>query len=207
VERARVLVVVAVVLAAVGTGCGAQTVSAPPSTTRAGPALPAPAKDEGPLPPHLSRAPELFVRDGDEIVPAPAGDHEVARRYPGLEPKGPVVDGHRLTILAAKARYRVGEEIRVIHVHEVLDLDKSVYPMGPKPVRGEHVDGRLVTPAVLADPAPLVPTTYDGRVLSGPAVDYNWEITRHRFQAPGRHSIQWRVGVHVSNLLIVEIVP
>jgi hypothetical protein len=187
-------------------GCGnaqpvATVASKPP------PPKPSASAPEEPLPPHLAQFPGLYVRKGDQIVDAPPADVAVAKTYPRSKEKGPVVDGHRLTILAAKRRYRVGEEVRVIHVHEVVAAGDMVYVMGPKPIRGEMLDGKMATSMVLADGDPFVPEIYDGVTLQSPAVDYNWEITTYRFSAPGTHRIQWRLGKFDSNTLVIEVGP
>ncbi len=197
-------------LLALGVGGGSIACAKPPPPPPPKPAPPPPrasaSVDPGPLPPHLASFPGLYVRKGAEIVEAPEADVAVAKSYPRAADKGPLVDGHRLTLLTAKRRYRVGEEIRVLHVHEVLSGGEQVWPMGPKPIRGEHVDGKLVTPAVLGDSDPFVPAVYDGPVLAAPAVDYHWEITSYRFSAPGRRTIQWKLGKYASNVLVLEIV-
>lgn len=182
--------------------------SAPPPEPKPKPPPPraSASVDEGPIPPHLASFPGLWVRKGTDVVEAPEADVAVAKSYPRAKDKGEVTDGHRLTLLTAKRRYRVGEEVRVIHVHEVVAEGEQVWPMGPKPVRGELVDGKLVTPSVLGDADPFVPTVYDGAVLPAPAVDYNWEITSYRFSAPGRRTIQWKLGKYASNVLVLEIV-
>ncbi|MGZ3418225.1 MAG: hypothetical protein ACXWUG_03830 [Polyangiales bacterium] len=187
-------------------GCGntpppAKVASKPP------PPKPSASAPEEPLPPHLAQFPGLYVRKGDQIIDAPPADVAVAKSYARSKEKGAVVDGHRLTILAAKHRYRVGEEVRVIHVHEVVASGEMVYVMGPKPIRGELLDGKLATPMVLADGDPFVPEIYDGVTLQSPAADYNWEITSYRFSAPGTHRIQWRLGRFDSNVLTIEVGP
>jgi len=160
---------------------------------------------EEPLPAYLQHFPGLFVRKGSEIVDAPAADVEVAKSYPRSKEKGPIIDGHRITLLAKKRTYRVGEEVRVLHVHEISIDGEQIYPMGPKAIRGEYVNGKLVTPSVVADADPFIPEVYDGAVLPSPAVDYNWEITSYRFSAPGTRAIQWKLGKYASNILTVEI--
>lgn len=165
------------------------------------------AAPEPPLPPYLAQFPGLYVRKGDQIVEAPPTDVAVAKSYARSKDKGPLIDGHRLTLLTARRTYRVGEEVRVIHVHEVAAEGEQVFPMGPKPVRGEQIDGKMVTATVLADVDPFQPEIYDGVVLTSPAVDYNWEITSYRFSAPGTRTIQWKVGRFVSNTLVLQIAP
>lgn len=189
---------------------GACTASTPPPVEKPAPkpvAAASASASEAPLPPYLTQFPGLFVRKGDSIVEAPAADVTVAKGYARSPEKGPLVDGHRLTLLTAKKSYKIGEEIRVIHVHEVAAEGEQVFPMGPKPVRGEQIDGKMVTPTVLADVDPFQPEVYDGVVLTSPAVDYNWEITSYRFSAPGTRTIQWKVGKFASNTLVLQIVP
>lgn len=203
-SAAGTIVAATVVLACV-VGCGANTTKPAPPPPPKPVAKPVASAPEEPIPPHLQHFPGLYVRKGSEIVEAPAADVEVAKSYPRAKEKGPVIDGHRLTLLAKKRTYRVGEEIRVIHVHEITVEGQYIYPMGPKPIRGELVNGKLVTPAVLADVDPFIPAVYDGAVVPTPAVDYNWEITTYRFSAPGTRTIQWSPGKYASNVLTVEI--
>ncbi len=195
----------AIVATTVVLACGSGAPKPPPPSPPKPAAKPVAAAPEEPLPPYLQHFPGLFVRKGAEIVDAPAADIEVAKTYPRSKDKGPIVDGHRLTLLTKKRTYRVGEEVRILHVHEVTVEGEQIYPMGPKPVRGEYVNGKLVTPSVLADVDPFIPEVYDGAVVPTPAVDYNWEITTYRFSAPGTRTIQWRPGKFASNVLAVEI--
>jgi hypothetical protein len=201
--RATLSVAVAALAAACGTGS-----TKPEPIARTKPAAkPTASAPEAPLPAYLQHFPGLYVRKGGEIVEAPEADVAVAKSYPRAAEKGPLIDGHRLTLLTAKRTYRVGEEVRVIHVHEVAIEGEQVYVMGPKPIRGELVNGKMVTPAVLADVDPFIPAIYDGAVLPSPAVDYNWEITSYRFSAPGGRTIQWKLGNFASNVLTIEVVP
>jgi hypothetical protein len=150
--------------------------------------------------------PALFVRAGDHIVPAPAEDIELARSYAQFAEKGPVHNGYRLTILTQRTMYRVGEEVRVIHICEAVAQGTQLYVMGPKPPHGECIDD---IPAVDPPPNPADPLApsgpYDGRVIPGPGVDANYEITRYRFSTPGIHTISWRPGAFVSNVRVLEI--
>src|SRR5215472_17743754 len=127
------------------------------------------------LPPYLKEWRGLWTRKGNEISEALPEDVAVAKSYPTTDEKGEVVRGSRLTILARKKRYQVGEEVRVIHVLEVLEPGHEVFIMGPKPIYGEYVDGHPVTPEF----PPL--SDYDGVVLESPNVDYNYDITSYRF--------------------------
>lgn len=150
----------------------------------------------------------LFVREGDRIVPAPPEDIEVARGYPAFSDKGAVHRGYRLTILTRSTRYRAGEEVRVIHVCEAVEPGSVLYVMGPKRVYGELVDGRMATDPPPNPEEPLVPAQpYDGRVVPGPGVDVNYEITRYRFDNPGEHTISWQLGDLVSNVRRIEVSP
>src|SRR4051812_40317177 len=87
----------------------------------------------------------LFEREGDRIVDAPAEDKAVLAGYLEFEDKGPVVDGYRLTILTRKTSLAVGEAARIVHVCESVSDAAELYVMGPKPVDGEYVDGVLAT--------------------------------------------------------------
>lgn len=152
------------------------------------------------LPEHLTHWPGLYMRKGDQIIDALPDDIVVAKSYPAVKDKGKVVDGTRLTILAQKHRYRVGEEVRIIHVLEVTEPGRRLFVMGPKPIYGEYIDGHPVTPEEPSE------TIYDGLVLDSPNVDYNYDITSYRFSEPGRHRIHWQIGRVSSNILEFEIV-
>jgi len=160
------------------------------------------------VPSHLRQFPGLSVRRGEQIVPAPEGDLGVARGYPTAPTKGAWIEQRRLTLLTARLRVHVGDPVRVIHVAETTRPGDQLYVMGPKPIRGEHVDGALRTPAAPASGDPLAPAgLYDGRVLPAPAVDYNWDITEYTFAAAGSHTIEWKLGPLVSNHLTLEVIP
>jgi len=203
--RARAAAVVALVT--IVAACASSTTKSPPPPPPKPVAKASASAAEEPVPPHLQHFPGLFVRKGAEIVDAPAEDIEVAKAYPRSKDKGPLIDGHRITLLTKKRSYRVGEEVRVLHVHEIPGDGENIYPMGPKPIRGEVVNGKLVTPSVVADVDPFIPAVYDGAVVPSPAVDYNWEITTYRFSASGTRTIQWKLGKYASNILTVEITP
>ncbi|MCG8418584.1 MAG: hypothetical protein MJE77_11645 [Proteobacteria bacterium] len=159
------------------------------------------------VPPHLREFPGVFVRDGDgRVVDAPQADQEVAMGYPAWSTKGALKNGRRLTIMTAASRYAVGDEVRVIHVVETLSTKDELYVMGPKSVLGEYVDGSLRTAEPAKGQDPLgPPMIYDGPVLSGPAVDYNYEITSYRFLSPETHKIVWKLGELRSNQLVIEV--
>jgi hypothetical protein len=150
-------------------------------------------------------SPVVYVRQGGRMVAAPADDQAVARGYAAWPDKGPVVDGLRLTILTKRQRCDVGEEVRVLHVLEATGRGHELHVMGPKAVHGEWVDGRLATAAPPEVEDPWVPVLYDGAVVAGPGVDFNYEITSYTFDAPGRHRIQWQLGALRSNVLEIEV--
>ncbi len=159
-------------------------------------------------PEYLKRWPGLSMREGDRIVPAPEEDVAVARGYPQSPVKGPLREGVRLTLLTRRTTCTVGERVRILHVIEVAVPGRSVYPMGPKPVYGEYVDGKLVTPPPPDPSDPLGPGgVYDGRVLPSPAVDYNFDITTYIFDTPGTYQVQWRLGPFESNVLTFQVTP
>ena len=157
-----------------------------------------------PLPSHLKRWPGLYVRAGGRIVEAPAEDIELAQTYPEWPDKGAVVEGKRLTILTNVRPYRINEEVRIIHVLEVVDPGHQVYIMGPKPVYGEYINNRLAT-APPPEGDPLVPLEYNGTTLTSPAVDYNYEIASYVFPEPGIYRIVWELQRLQSNILIIKV--
>ncbi len=168
---------------------------------------PGPPKPPGPpaapaaIPEYLQRPPQLLARSGTSIVPAPPGDQAVAATYAASPVRGPLHDGARITILTERTRYRIGEEVRVIHVLEAPAPGRELYVMGPKPIHGEYVDG------VERTPPPPGPQPYDGAVLQSPGADFNYEVTTYRFTTAGPHRIQWRADGRESNVLELEVVP
>jgi hypothetical protein len=163
-------------------------------------------KDDENLEPDIKTQPDylkelrgLSMRKGDEIVKALPEDVEVARTYPATSEKGEVVGGSRRTILTKKKHYQPGEEIRVIHVLEVVEPGHTMYIMGPKPIYGEFVNDRLVTtpPPALED--------YDGAVLDSPNVDFNYDITSYSFSEPGNYRIYWQPDDVRSNTLELTV--
>jgi hypothetical protein len=195
-------------LSTLSSACSGTTSSSLPPSAPPAIAHPVPMSNNADVPPHLSQFPGLSVRRGDEIVPAPEQDVQVARSYPGVPDKGAWLDQRRITLLSAQLRVRVGEPVRVIHVSETTRAGDQLYVMGPKPVRGEYVDGALRTAAAPASGDPLVPAgLYDGRVLPAPAVDYSWDVTEYSFSSAGSHTIEWKLGALVSNQLLIEVTP
>jgi len=157
------------------------------------------------MPDYLTQWPGLYVRQGDQIIEAPAQDRAVAQRYPTAHEKGALVDGTRLTLLTEKQTYHINESIRVIHVVEVTKPGHYVYVMGPKPIYGEYLDDQLATKPPPLDEDPLAPSMYSGRVLPSPALDYNYDITVYTFVEPGSHRLQWKMGALQSNVLTLTI--
>jgi hypothetical protein len=153
------------------------------------------------IPDYLKEPPQLFARSGTAIVPAPPGDHAVAATYARSPARGPLHDGARITILTERTKYKVGDEVRVIHVLEAPEPGRELYVMGPKAIYSEYVDG------VERTPPPAAPGSYDGRVLQSPGVDWNYEVTTYRFTAPGPHRIQWRADGRESNVIEIEVAP
>jgi len=133
---------------------------------------------------------ELYERKEGKIVRASAEDVALARTYKSFSEKGPLKDGQRITILTAKNLYKVGEEIRILHILEATTPGIKVWVMGPKIIYGEFIDGELVSGR-----GPN-PSTYDGLVRESPVADFNYDITRYTFQQPGKHTIQWKGGGH-----------
>lgn len=130
---------------------------------------------------------------------------DVREVYERWSDKGPLSDGRRLTLLADETALSPGDTLRVAHVYELTEPGGELWVMGPKPVYGEELDGRPVTPAVPADDDPLAPLNYDGRVLPSPGIDTNFEMTTYDFDRPGVHELTWRIGELRSNTLRVEV--
>jgi hypothetical protein len=149
--------------------------------------------------------PGLFVREDDRILRATTEDEEVAQGYPAFPDKGRIVDGYRLTILTRSIAIPAGEPVHIIHVCEAVVPGLLLYVMGPKPVHDEYVNGILATKALPEGEDPLVPDLYDGRIVRGPGIDYNHEITQYRFRKPGIYLIQWRPGKFSSNTLAIKV--
>lgn len=160
-----------------------------PSVAPSAVAAPGAPRDAVAQPAYLDRiaaSGDLYARKDGHIVDAPAADIAVLRGYPRWPSKGPVQpDGQRLTILTAKSQYAVGEEIRVVHVHEATQAGVELFIMGPKAIHGEYVDDVLVGQA--SEPA----TSYDGAVTASPGADHNYEVSVHRLSA-GTHTLQWK---------------
>jgi hypothetical protein len=116
--------------------------------------------------------------------------------------KGPERDGWRLTVFTEQLVASVGEDVVVLHAAEAT-TGHDVYVMGPKPVRGESVDGRPTTPP--ATEYELAPLDYDGKVLTGPAADLNFEPTRYTFDEPDIHVVTWQIGDLRSNELRIDV--
>jgi hypothetical protein len=149
--------------------------------------------------------PGLFIREGGRILPALPEDNEVAREYPAYADKGEVRQGYRITILTRRLAVRKDDPIRIIHVCEAVAPGTLLYVMGPKAIYDEYVNGMLATAALPADEDPLAPASYDGRIISGPAIDCNYEITQYRFREPGTYLVQWRPGKFSSNTLAIKV--
>ena len=132
---------------------------------------------------------------------------DVAEAYESWPDKGQLSDGRRLTLLAEQTTLAPGDTVRVAHVYELTQPGGSLYVMGPKPVYGEQLDGRPVTPAPPAGDDPLAPLDYDGRVLPSPGIDHNFETTSYKFNRPGEHELTWRIGELESNTLAIDVRP
>lgn len=161
--------------------------------------------DDNPSPGSLP-APVILARVGNTICEAPEADQAVARSYPGWRDKGPSVGGRRLTILTEQHSAHLGQEVRVVHVAEVFVSDAVLYTMGPKAVLGEYVDAQLATEPGPAGDDPLRPPgLYDGPIVPGPAVDFGYEVSVYTFESAGQHRIVWRLGLLVSNELVISV--
>ncbi len=161
------------------------------------------------MPKYLDDKPsELYIRQEDKIVKAPQEDLAVARAYAYTDSKhkGKIHDGQRISIMTARTEYRIGEEIRVIHVFEAPEAGHELWVMGPKRIQEEYVDGKLASPPRSSN------SSYDGMVLDSPGVDFNYEITVYKFTKPGAHTILWKGGEYytrdpglTSNVLHIEV--
>lgn len=156
---------------------------------------------------HGTPIPRLYVRRGERLDPASDADKRLIQRYPDWPDKGEVVDRRRITIMTAATTAAPDEEVRVAHVFESLEPGEDVYIMGPKPVYGEYVDGKLATEVPQHPERPWTPAFYAGATLPSPAVDYSYEITSYRFAESGEHTIVWDLGVLRSNRLTITVVP
>lgn len=130
-----------------------------------------------------------------------AEDELLLDTYDTFEDKGPPERGYRLTLLTTTLSVEVGDTVRIVHVCESVAETSELYVMGPKPVWGEYVDDTLATELPPHGSDPFVLASYDGRVLSGPGTDSNYEVTQYFFTAPGVHKVQWRLDPNVSNTL------
>lgn len=153
----------------------------------------------------LQTSGELYVRRESRIENASAEDVALLRSYPTSPIRGPLVEGRRVTILTAKTSLAIGEPVRVIHILEVERDGDELFVMGPKPVVGEYVDGELTPGGEIPEWGPFTMGVYDGAVLKSPGVDTNYEITTYAFRERGTHTIQWRAGKHMSNILHIEV--
>lgn len=178
-----------------GTGTGTGTGTATGQPTPPAPAAPAV------IPEYLKKPPELYARSGTSIVPAPPGDQAVAATYAKSAARGPLLAGARITILTERTTYKVGEEVRVIHVLEAPDPGVQLYVMGPKAIYSEYVDG------VDRTGPPPAAQVYDGAVVPSPGADFNYEVTTYKFTTPGPHRIQWRDGGRESNVIEIQVGP
>jgi hypothetical protein len=160
------------------------------------------------LPAYLQRlqtSGDLYVRRDNKIENAPPEEVAVLRSYPSGSIRGQLIEGRRVTILAVKTSVAVGESVRVIHIVEVEKEGEELWVMGPKPVVGEHVDGKLTAGGEIPEWGPFTMGVYDGAVLKSPGVDTNYDITTYAFKERGTHTIQWRAGKHTSNILHIEV--
>ena len=113
-------------------------------------------------------------------------------------------DGLTLGIAADKASVAVGEEVHVAHAVGV-PAGHDAWIMGPKPVYGEIVDGQTRTEMYEIAEYPWV-GEYDGAVVPGPRVDNNFAVTSYSCATPGKHTIVWSIGGHVSNTLEIDVI-
>lgn len=131
---------------------------------------------------------------------------DLQERYREWFDKGPIIDGRRITILTRSRSYQVHEEVRVAHIMEAMVPGYEVYVMGPKRVYDEYLDGHLQEKTLPADqPDPFMPLEYDGRIVSSPATDFNYDDSFYFFDEPGEYKICWMPGKWHSNTLKIQI--
>jgi hypothetical protein len=112
------------------------------------------------------------------------------RHYEAWIDKGLEVRGFRFTLIPNRTELLAGDVLRLMHVAEATTDAGLLYPMGPKPVIGEFVDGKRQGPeSRMGDFGE--PLDYDGLVVAGPAIDSNFEESTYSLE-PGRHEIVWR---------------
>ncbi len=146
------------------------------------------------------------------IVDSPESDLRVAKAYPYDENKGPIENSRRATIMAAKTQYAIGEEVRIIHVMEVLKKGSYVHRSGPKTVYGEYINNALTSKS-------LEDATRDNHefdtLVGSPGVEFFCATTSYRFARPGLYKIEWHGGgagyydgkPNTSNILNILVMP
>ena len=148
----------------------------------------------------------LYTRKGNELVRASKEDISTATNYVFWKNKGNIIEGCRVTIMSKKESYSCSEEIRIIHVLEVLKAGYLIYINGPKQVSNEFVNDEPYTGKIDSrQEDPFKPDTYNGRIVESPGIDYNFEITSYRFKENGIYNICWSPGKWKSNVLEIEV--
>ena len=146
----------------------------------------------------------FYYSENGEIKEASQEDREVLFKYYGYESKGELNEGVRVTILTNKTKYRVNEEIKVIHVYESLATGHELFINGPKRIYDELVNGKLVTKTSSIKEYPWI-GLYDGITIPSPNLDYGFDITNYKFSEKGLYVIQWNPGIYKSNKLEILI--
>jgi hypothetical protein len=146
----------------------------------------------------------LYDRIDGEIVDASEADVALANTYWTYDHKGPLKNGKRLTLLSHSSEVKAGTEVRILHFYEVVDTESELYIMGPKTVYGEYINGEQQGPKAPVEEYPWM-VVYDGAVLDGPEVDYNFEISKYTFEQPGEYRIQWKIEGLESNVVVVTV--
>lgn len=147
-----------------------------------------------------------YIHQKNQLIDPEKEDLDVAETYPEWCDKGTVIDGRRLTILSKKQIYHVNEKVRIIHVLEVMLAGLDIYLMGPKQIYNEYIDSHIQGEELSLDQADLfTPVEYDGRVVNGPGIDSNFEITVYSFPKSGVYKIYWQPGKWKSNILEIKV--
>jgi hypothetical protein len=146
----------------------------------------------------------FYYSEDGEIVEANQEDRDVLFNYYSYENKGEIIEDNRVTILTNKTKYRVNEEVKIIHVYESLTKGKELLINGPKRIYDEFVNGELVTEISSTKEYPWI-GLYDGITISSPDLDYGFDITNYKFSKKGLYVIQWNPGIYKSNKLNILI--
>ena len=149
--------------------------------------------------------PPLQYRENGEWVTAPAEVQNLAQLFVDQPCKGQSSGGICLSILPSSTLVNLEESVFIIHVFESLSSQESLYPMGPKEVVGEYVNGSLKTAPASNGVDAWLSSNYDGPTVSGPGKDFHFELTRYSFDKTGVYQIVWKPGDLTSNTISISV--